>query len=239
MPNLPFNYSIRRSPRALKGRIIVSGDKVEVVVPTKISELRIHQFVYAKQQWVILALAKMATRSQLHKEGFFPACYDNNADIIYQGIAYKLVIRTSTLKKIKIEFTDVFIAHVPHAMMTREHSDDIKAALKNWMKKQAKLQVEHIVKIHEDKKQLTPRTINIKTQKSRWGSCGIHNDININWLLVIAPPEVLEYVVVHELCHIEIRNHSFQFWDLVAQHLPGYQSQIQWLKEHGARLMRG
>jgi predicted metal-dependent hydrolase len=54
-----------------------------------------------------------------------------------------------------------------------------------------------------------PDTLN---QKSRWGSCGIHNDIQMNALLIIAPPAVFEYVVVHELCHIQIRNHSPQFW---------------------------
>ncbi len=54
-----------------------------------------------------------------------------------------------------------------------------------------------------EKYQLYPRLVKIKTQKSRWGSCGIHNDIHINWLLIMAPPEVLEYVVVHELCHIK------------------------------------
>ena len=84
-----------------------------------------------------------------------------------------------------------------------------------------------------------PRTLNIKNQKSRWGSCGIHNDIQINALLIIAPPAVLEYVVVHELCHIQICNHSPQFWALVADHLPDYKTPHHWLKQHGNRLMQG
>ena len=86
---------------------------------------------------------------------------------------------------------------------------------------------------------LYPRFIKIKTQKSRWGSCGIHNDINLNWLLILAPPQVMEYVVIHELCHIKERNHSQKFWLLVKSHLADYQIQRNWLKKEGRRLMQG
>jgi predicted metal-dependent hydrolase len=123
--------------------------------------------------------------------------------------------------------------------MTINHSEAIKLALIDWMKKQLLRQVTHWVKFHAHKHQLFPRAINIKDLKSRWGSCGINNDIQINTLLIIAPPSVLEYVVVHELCHIQIRNHSPQFWELVAEHLPDYQQPHHWLKQHGNRLMQG
>lgn len=212
--------------------------KVEVVAPAKVAEHKIHQFVQAKQQWILQALTKIAAKSQHHKN-LAPAAYHHGAEIPYQGTSYKLAIRPSKLKRIKIEFGREFIAHVPDTLLIKDHSAEIKDALIRWMKKESKIHVEQLVKQHAEKKQLFPQTIKIKTQKSRWGSCGIHNDININWLLIIAPPEVLEYVVVHELCHIKIRNHSAHFWSLVAEHLPDYQSRRQWLKTHGASLMMG
>jgi len=150
-----------------------------------------------------------------------------------------LAVQPSKLKRIKIEFNQAFIAHVPDVLMGKDHSAEIKEALIRWMKKESKSQVEQVVKQHAERKQLFPQTIKIKTQRSRWGSCGIHNDININWLLIIAPPEVLEYVVVHELCHIKIKNHSAHFWALVAEHLPDYQIRRHWLKKHGSSLMMG
>jgi predicted metal-dependent hydrolase len=168
-----------------------------------------------------------------------PARYSHGAVVSYQGERYKLIVRPSTLKKIKIEFCGHFIAHMPESLIAKEHSDDIKMALTRWMQQQSKIQVERFVKLHAPKKQLFPRSIHIKTQKSRWGSCGIHNDIHINWLLIIAPPAVLEYVVVHELCHIRERNHSRHFWALVAEHLPAYHHHQRWLKEHGSHLMLG
>lgn len=219
-------------------RIIVTLGKVEVVAPPKAAEHRIHQFVQAKQQWIIQTLAKIEAHS-LHHKSLAPAVYGHGAEVPYQGASYKLAVRPSKLKRIKIEFAEQFIAHVPEALMIEEHSAAIKDALIRWMKKQSKTQVEHWVKQHAERKQLFPQTIKIKTQKSRWGSCGIHNDININWLLIIAPPEILEYVVVHELCHIKIRNHSAHFWALVGEHLPDYQQRRQWLKKHGSSLMMG
>ena len=223
--------------RVTQLRIVVTHGHVEVVAPVKLAEHRIHQFVFDKQQWVMMALAKMAAKSQ-HKI-LPPTVYGHGADVPYQGASYPLVIKPSKLKRLKIEFCREFIAHLPEALLTKDHSEEIKAALIRWMKMESRRQVEMLVKQHAEKKQLFPRTIKIKTQKSRWGSCGIHNDININWLLIIAPPEVMEYVVVHELCHIRVRNHSAHFWALVAEHLPDYQSPRRWLKKHGSRLMMG
>ena len=236
MSDLPFMYGIRRSQRATRIRIIVTTTKVEVVAPPQIAECKLHQFVSEKQQWVIAALAKLAHRQP---ETQRPVGYRENADITYQGTIYKLTITPSKLKRVKISFAGAFIAHVPQTLLATDYSDAIKAALTNWMKQEARRQVLQLVNHHADKKQLIPRSIIIKTQKSRWGSCGIHNDININWLLIMAPPEVLEYVVVHELCHLQVRNHSARFWNLVAEHLPEYQNQRHWLKQHGSYLMRG
>ena len=236
--NFPFSYAIRRSQRATNTRIVVTPGKIEVVAPATVPEHRIHQFVQSKQQWIVLALAKIEAKSHQHKS-FAPAFYSHGAEIAYRGEMYKLAVRSTKLKRIKIEFLDEFIAHVPEALIVNEHSEDIKGALIRWMKQQSKLHVEQLVKQHADKKQLFPQAIRIKTQKSRWGSCGIHNDININWLLIMAPPEVLEYVVVHELCHIQVRNHSAHFWALVGEHLPDYKSRRHWLKKHGNSLMMG
>lgn len=219
-------------------RIVVSPGKIEVVAPSKVAEHQIHQFVQAKQHWIIQAQVKIAAKTRQHKT-LAPVTYGHGAEIPYRGAAYKLAVKPTRLKKIKIEFGQEFIAHVPDALMDKDHSAELKDALTRWMKKQSKVQVEQLVKQHAEKKQLFPQSIKIKTQKSRWGSCGIHNDININWLLIIAPPEVLEYVVVHELCHIKFRNHSVHFWALVAEHLPDYQSRRHWLKKHGGSLMMG
>lgn len=79
--------------------------------------------------------------------------------------------------------------------------------------------------------------ISIRKQKSRWGSCSREGNLNFNCLLIMAPPEVLDYVVVHELCHRIEMNHSAKFWAQVEQVIPEYRTYRKWLKEHGGRLM--
>ena len=79
--------------------------------------------------------------------------------------------------------------------------------------------------------------ITIRSQKTRWGSCSSKGNLNFNCLLMLVPPEVRDYVVVHELCHRKEMNHSARFWTQVERVLPGYSVQKQWLKDHGAELM--
>jgi predicted metal-dependent hydrolase len=80
--------------------------------------------------------------------------------------------------------------------------------------------------------------ITIRNQKTRWGSCSGKGNLNFNCLLMLAPLEVLDYVVVHELCHRREMNHSPRFWALVEQVLPDWRQRRQWLKTHGDALMR-
>lgn len=76
----------------------------------------------------------------------------------------------------------------------------------------------------------------IRDQRSRWGSCSSKHNLNFNWKLIMAPPQVLDYVVIHELCHLHEFNHSARFWKLVAAQMPEYEAWKKWLKTHGQEL---
>lgn len=80
--------------------------------------------------------------------------------------------------------------------------------------------------------------ITIRNQKTRWGSCSSKGNLNFNCLLMLAPPEVIDYVVVHELCHRKEMNHSKAFWYEVAKILPDYKKHVQWLRNEGGRIIR-
>jgi predicted metal-dependent hydrolase len=77
----------------------------------------------------------------------------------------------------------------------------------------------------------------IRDGRSRWGSCSSHGGLNFSWRLILAPPEILDYVVIHELAHRRELNHSPRFWAIVAAHCPAYRQHQRWLRDHGAHLM--
>ncbi len=79
--------------------------------------------------------------------------------------------------------------------------------------------------------------ITIRDQKTRWGSCSAKGTLSFNWRLMLAPPAVLDYVVIHELCHLTHMNHSKAFWALVESACPDYRTHRRWLKEHGQELV--
>lgn len=79
-------------------------------------------------------------------------------------------------------------------------------------------------------------SITVRDQKSRWGSCSSRGTLSFNYRLIFAPPAVLDYVVVHELCHLTFMDHSKNFWDKVAAVMPDYKIQKKWLKDHGHEL---
>lgn len=83
---------------------------------------------------------------------------------------------------------------------------------------------------------VTYATISIRDQKTRWGSCSSKGNLSFSWRLILAPPKVLDYVVVHELCHRKEMNHSPRFWVLVESMIPDYKTHRKWLKENGEKL---
>lgn len=79
-------------------------------------------------------------------------------------------------------------------------------------------------------------SVTVRDQKTRWGSCSSRGTLSFNYRLIFAPPDILDYVVVHELCHLTHMNHSADFWNMVGSVMPEYKIYRKWLKEHGHEL---
>lgn len=117
-----------------------------------------------------------------------------------------------------------------------ENETAVRAALKQVLSRRALERIRQRLGEHAPGIGVQFGRVTIRDQKSRWGSCSAKHNLNFNWKLIMAPPEALEYVVIHELCHLIEFNHSPRFWDLVKVRMPEYEAWKKWLKAHGHEL---
>ena len=121
--------------------------------------------------------------------------------------------------------------------LPRPDSDpDVRAAIRATLSSVALKRIRERLDYFAPRVGGVPGRIAIREQKSRWGSCSRKGNLNFNWKLIMAPPQALDYVVVHELCHLHEFNHSPRFWALVAAQMPDYEVWKKWLKTHGEDL---
>lgn len=130
-----------------------------------------------------------------------------------------------------------------HSAYSQKERDDLKKiyikAAKEYFPKRVQYYVNEVYwdenEIFEET-QLPYVNITIRDQKTRWGSCSSKGTLSFNWRLMLAPPRVLDYVVVHEICHFKYMDHSREFWRMVESIIPDYRERRKWLKEHGNEL---
>ena len=126
-----------------------------------------------------------------------------------------------------------------NCILTLPEPDDeasVRAALKQALSRRALRRIRERLDEYAPLLGVEFGRVAIRDQKSRWGSCSQKHNLNFNWKLIMAPPEALNYVVIHELCHLIEFNHSARFWSLVKSQMPEYEAWKKWLKAHGPEL---
>jgi predicted metal-dependent hydrolase len=111
------------------------------------------------------------------------------------------------------------------------------AALERWYRREARRLLEPVVSREAERLGLGYASVSIRAQRTRWGSCSSRGALSFNWRLAMAPPRVLEYVAVHELCHLRESNHSKRFWSHLGRARPGWRADADWLRVHGWELL--
>jgi len=232
-PSSPIQ--IRRSAKAKRLRLLVKPGLIELVVPPAAQEALALAFLEKHRAWAEAKLKELNSKASLTST---PSCFTSSPTLPWRGLEIPLIIQEHPNRRIRVNVDDHAIQiFLPEGL--GEARDEIALrAFYTWTQRWLRSRVIQLAERHTPRFGLQPREIRIKAMKTRWGSCGPRNDININWLLALAPESVLEYVVVHELCHIRQRNHSPAFWALVGKHLPHYLQERLWVKRHGGELMR-
>lgn len=217
MPDLA--YSIRRSDRARRigVRVDPRDGAIEVVLPRWARERDAAAAVVELRPWIDRRVAEAAAaRARVRARG---------STVPYLGAALELV---------------------PEAGRTRVHrrgdallvpEGDARPVLERWYRRRARAELEPRVAQAAAALGREVRSLTVRDQRTRWGSCTAAGGLSFNWRLLLAPEEVLDYVVWHECCHLVVLDHSPRFWALVARHLPGYEAPRRWLRDHGATLV--
>lgn len=229
-----FSLQIVHSPRRKKScRIQVGKQNVIVTVPQNYGEIKINQLLKKHRPWIEKKITEQ-------KKIVVPKAkkYEDGEIFTFLGKDYPLRIifcddfSSTPTTKIANESLEVTIAkNDNHPRQT------IKKALEIWYQAVAlKILTE---KNHIFGKMLgvQARSIKIKDYKSRWGSCTRSKEITYNWRIIIAPEQIVDYLVVHELSHILQHNHSPAFWQLVKKIIPDYKKSNEWLRKNGLHLV--
>ena len=150
----------------------------------------------------------------------------SNGFITYKGLVLKLVYEKSSFEGIAVEDNELKIFY----------SDELKSKklIIEWLKLQANNFLRARLSFLSKRISIEFNSLTIKSYTARWGSCNIKGDIFLNWKLIMLPESVIDYVLIHELAHINVPNHSREFWKLVKKKDPNYCKNKRWLKDNGS-----
>lgn len=207
---------IVKSRRKTIALVINSDAELVVRAPFYASNQDVMRFVQEKQDWIERKTEEMKSKKQERPT----LSLQDGEKILYLG--RECMLFRGMTKKICFD---------GKAFLLPE-STDAGTKLVTWYKKRAAAILQERVDTIAKRMHVLPEGVKITSAKTRWGSCSGTNHLNFSWRLIMCPPEVVDYVVVHELCHIVHKNHSRSFWESVEKVDSFYREHEQWLKEN-------
>lgn len=234
-----IEYKIVRSHRKTLSLQVKHG-QVLVRAPYCVDEKFINTFIQKKSTWL---KAKVAQQSQGDD---FCCDFSQGSRLFLFG---KLVTLDITFDKLadtflteginNLQVLNIVLAERNRKKLSNNHllAIIVKKHIEKYLKQQAEEIIPLKVATHSQLTSLQPVSIKIRQYRARWGSCNNRGELSFNYLLMMLPAHVIDYVIVHELCHLQHLNHSKEFWQLVARYFPNYIQAQQWIKTNQSALL--
>lgn len=229
MPMPELDYTVRRSDRARRARIQVTSAGVEVIVPRRLSLDEVEPFVASKRAWIERTLLRMRAAETERP----PPRLEEGGEVPFLGEQLRLRLRVDPTRK---------RPHVARAgdelrvAVAQPGPAAVHDALERWYRAQARVEVARRLDAAVARVGQSYASLQIRGQRTRWASCSATGAMSFNWRLLLAPPEILDYVVEHEVAHLEVHDHSARFWALLAERCPDCRERERWLRASGATL---
>ena len=226
-------YSLRRSPRARRVRVSVDGDgAVRVTLPRRAPLREADEAVRELAPWIERrrrALARAAAEVA-RTPGTVP----------YLGRELRLVPQPGRTRVHRRR--DVLLVPADEVAARRNGgrlatADEVGAAIERWYRRAARAEIAPRLDAATFRAGVAYTTLTIRGQKTRWASCSQNGAMSFNWRLLLAPEAVLDYVVEHEVCHLEVMDHSPRFWRLLERRVPDWREHAGWLRRYGSTLV--
>jgi predicted metal-dependent hydrolase len=231
-----LSYQLIRSCKRKTVGLQVKHGKIIIRAPKYVSEKEIADIVNAKSIWLQRKVAEQNNhppvtndyyreKSQLLINGEFKTLQINFASFANVILDEDLIVVTLT-NKVKSKIAENLALQDKH----------VKQSLEAWLKLQTMSYIDQTLNHYAEQIGVLPKSFKVRLYKSRWGSCNSRGELSFSSLLAMAPHWVIDYVIVHELCHLLHMNHSALFWQLVEQNLPNSRLAKTWLKVHQSQL---
>jgi predicted metal-dependent hydrolase len=218
MAGAPFEFRVRRSPRARRVRVSVDGaGEVEVVLPKRAPERAAAQAVRELTPWIERRRRTLARAAAelARPEGTVP----------FLGQDLRLVPQLGR-ERVHRRGGELLVP-----------KRDTAVALERWYRRQARAEIAPRLDAAVARAGTSYSGLTIRGQKTRWASCSSTGHMSFNWRLLLAPQAVLDYVVEHEVCHLERMDHSPRFWALLESRVPDWREHARWLRRYGPTLV--
>jgi predicted metal-dependent hydrolase len=223
-------YSLKRSSIARLLRISINTQRgLSVTIPSRYSTKDLPEFLQSKSSWILKHLATSKTGPGVPESkkprGIRTVPYLGQKLKVVRGVGGNNQDSPITIAQ------DRLLINLPSVKGAA-----IKLAIARWLIDQSVKVIGSKVKIFCERMGLKCRRVTIRNQKTRWGSCSRLQNLSFNWRIIMAPEKVVDYVVIHELCHLKEMSHSKSFWALVAGYCPQWHEHRRWLNAHTTEL---
>ncbi|HEX6711866.1 MAG TPA: SprT family zinc-dependent metalloprotease [Thermoleophilaceae bacterium] len=222
-------YTIRRSDRARRLRIVVAPTGVEVVLPRRMALRHAEEFVAEKARWIERTLRQY----QAAEAALPPVRLEDGGEIPFLGASLPIRVHVEPSR------TRPGVSRRGgrlHVGVMEPGTEAIRDALTRWYRRQARIEIAERLDWATLRAGTTYAKLQIRDPSSRWASCSSSGAMSFSWRLMMAPEPVLAYVVEHEVAHLDVMDHSKRFWNLVEKRCPDYREHERWLRNYGSGL---
>lgn len=229
-----IEYYIKRSKRIKTSELIVDPDRIEIRTPLNKSQEDTRNIVLDKADWI---LRKQNEYRNSVQEIIKPT-FNENSTLPYLGKNYPLWLNKNKSRIMMRFVKGKFVVDITSSDVDEDTKSEIGELYEGWLEGIAYEILKKRAEIYAERVGVNVYEISIKNNlRSRWASLTRKGAINFNMHLIKAPQDVVDYIVLHEICHLKIKGHSHHYWDLLYSYMPNYQEKLDWLNVNGRALI--